>query len=217
MSQKYRPQGSYLARVPDAMDIKGASDHIIRRIQRELDPRRTYHSLAHALDVQASALEIARLEQVHGEDLQLLEVAAIFHDCGFLVASEDHEEAGRDIIRSVLPTFGFNERQVERVGLLIMATRVPQCPEDRLARILCDADLDYLGRTDFRPIGNTLFQELHTFGFVDSERAWNELQVRFISAHRYFTRTNQLRREPMKQANLQEVRDWLERDAPASK
>lgn len=196
------------------MDINGASDHIVRRLAAELDPRRTYHSLKHALDVHDAAIDIARIEGVSGEDLGLLRIAALFHDCGFLVTGSEHEESGRTIAEEVLPAFGFTRPQVRRIGELVMATRVPQCPEDDLARILCDADLDYLGRTDFKTIGDTLFAELREFGQIGSEREWDELQVRFIGAHRYFTRTNQLRREPLKQANLEEVRVRL-RDGSA--
>ncbi len=191
------------------MDINGASDHIVRRLAAELDPRRTYHSLKHALDVHDAAVGIGRLEGVSDDDLGLLRIAALFHDCGFLITGIEHEESGRTIVHEVLPAFGFTEPQVRRVGDLVMATRVPQCPEDDLARILCDADLDYLGRTDFKPIGDTLFAEMRAFGQIGSEREWDELQVRFISAHRYFTRTNQRRREPLKQVNLEGVRARL--------
>jgi hypothetical protein len=90
-----------------------------------------------------------------------------------------------------------------------MATRIPQAPRNKLARVLCDADLDYLGRGDFERIGNTLFAEMKTYGVLKNEREWNELQVRFLERHSYFTGTNKEQREPVKQEHLAAVRRWL--------
>lgn len=192
------------------MDPRGAKAYILARLKRGLDPARTYHSFHHTIDVYASAITIAEMEGVAGDDLELLKTAALFHDSGFLLDDLDHEAASCTLVSEVLPGYGFTAEQVARIRSMIMATRLPQGPEDHLARILCDADLDYLGRADFRLIGDTLFQEMVAFGQLRTEREWNELQVRFISAHRYFTRTNQEQRESGKQENLLEVKRWLE-------
>lgn len=194
------------------MDSTGARAYILERLRSELPPGRTYHCLEHTLDVYASAIGIAEQEGVEGEGLCLLKMAALFHDAGFMVKDTDHEEAGCAIVREVLPGFGFDGRQVERICDMIMATRIPQSPGDQLARILCDADLDYLGRSDFWRIGSTLFAEMRTYGVLSTEREWNELQLRFLERHAYFTPTNKALREPLKQEHLAEVRAWLERN-----
>ncbi|HRD52169.1 MAG TPA: HD domain-containing protein [Flavobacteriales bacterium] len=168
--------------------------------------------MEHTLDVYASAISIAEQEGVTGDGLVLLKIAALYHDAGFLAHDTDHEEAGCRLVREVLPGFGFNARQIELICDMIMATRIPQSPRNKLARILCDADLDYLGRDDFERIGATLFQEMRTYGVLRTEREWNELQVRFIERHSYFTQTNKQLREPAKQAHLAKVRAWLEQN-----
>lgn len=85
----------------------------------------------------------------------------------------------------------------------------PQAPRNKLARILCDADLDYLGRPDFVRIGSTLFTEMKHYGVLSTEREWNELQERFLERHKYFTATNKRLREPVKQEHLAAVKAWL--------
>lgn len=191
------------------MDAQGAKTYILSRLKEELPPERTYHCLEHTLDVYASVIGIAEQEGLAGEDLTLLKMAALFHDAGFTVQDSDHEEAGCDIVRGTLPGFGFTTAQVESICELIMATRIPQTPRSELARMLCDADLDYLGRADFRRIGDTLFEEMRSYGLLSTEREWNELQERFLVQHEYFTETNKRLREPVKQAHLEEVRAWL--------
>jgi uncharacterized protein len=191
------------------MDAQAAKAYILARLRNELPAARTYHSLEHTLDVYASAIGIAEQEGITGEGLVLLKVAALYHDSGFLLQDSNHEEAGCSIVREVLPGFGFDGRQIELICDMIMATRIPQRPRNKLGRVLCDADLDYLGRGDFERIGNTLFDEMRTYGVLSTEQEWYELQERFLERHAYFTATNKGAREPSKQEHLAKVRAWL--------
>ena len=191
------------------MDVESARTYILQRLRNELPPTRTYHSLEHTLDVYASVIDIAEKEGVSGEGLALLKTAALYHDSGFVIQDKEHENAGCVIIREQLPQFGFTPRQVELVCDMVLATRIPQSPRNKLARILCDADLDYLGRGDFTPIGDQLFAEMKAYGVLTTEREWNELQVRFLERHQYFTVTNKQLREPVKQAHLAKDKEWL--------
>lgn len=191
------------------MDSRAAKEYILQRLRTELKSNRTYHSLAHTLDVYASVIDIAEKEGITGEGIELLKTAAVFHDSGFLVQDLDHENASCVLAQEALPRFGFDPQQVAQVCTMIMATRVPQQPQDRLSRILCDADLDYLGREDFESTGDLLFQELKCYGVLKTLREWNELQVLFLSGHQYFTETNTRSREPVKAMHLKRLQDWL--------
>lgn len=192
------------------MDPRAAKAFILKKLRDELPDARTYHSLEHTLDVLAAVIDIAEKEGVSGEDLELLKTAALYHDAGFTEKDDDHEAVSCDLVRATLPGFGYSDSQVERICSMIMATKIPQAPGgDQLARILCDADLDYLGRPDFFRIGDELFAEMMRYGRLSSEREWNELQVSFLKAHTYFTATNVRDREPAKQEHLAAVKRWL--------
>ena len=200
-----------LARYP-TMDALGAKGYILAKLKTELPPARTYHSLEHTLDVYASVIGIAEQEGITGEGFMLLKTAALYHDAGFTVQETEHEEAGCRIVREVLPGYGYAANQIELICDMILATRIPQQPTSELARALCDADLDYLGRADFWIIGDTLYKEMRHFGVLGSELEWNELQLRFLERHRYFTATNNALREHVKQDNLAQVKAWLEKN-----
>ncbi len=192
------------------MDAQAAKAYILAKLRHELPEGRSYHSLEHTLDVYASAIGIAEREGVNGEGLTLLKVAALYHDSGFTEQDDDHEGASCAIVRCKLPGFGFSEVQVERICSMIMSTTIPQSPQDMLDRILCDADLDYLGRNDFVRIGNNLFKEMRTYGVLSTEQEWQELQLKFLQQHHYFTDTNIATREPVKKQHLVEIKRWLE-------
>jgi len=198
---------TYLAR--RTMDHRAAEAYILAKLREELPPDRTYHSVEHTLDVCESASAIAEQEGVSGEGLVLLRTAALYHDSGYLVGAAGHEDASCLIARETLPGFGFSPGQVDRICSLVQATRVPQVPQDELGRILCDADLDYLGRDDFALVGGRLFREMVAYGLLGTEREWNELQVRFLEGHRYFTRTNLRLREPVKERHFAALKLWL--------
>lgn len=191
------------------MNYHAAKAYIIDRLERQLSDQLTYHSLSHTLDVLHTTDELCELEAIPPYERILLKTAALYHDSGFLINNVNHEELGCGIAREILPNYRYNEGEIEIICSMIMATKIPQSPKNHLEQILCDADLDYLGRKDFYGIGNTLFQELKAYNVLKDESSWNELQVKFLENHQFFTSTNQFRREPQKQVYLKQLKDWL--------
>ena len=188
-----------------------AEDFIVIELRRGLSPTLYYHGLHHTLDVAAVAMSLAAAEGVtDAESLVLLRTAALYHDAGFLHTYQGHEAAGCELARATLPSFGYPAAQVEQVCAMIMATRYPQEPHGHLDQILCDADLDYLGRPDFEPISTSLYRELTARQLITSEHAWFQLQASFLSHHCYWTATALARRAAPKQARLDHILTLLE-------
>jgi uncharacterized protein len=90
---------------------------------------------------------------------------------------------------------------------MIRATKVPQTPQNQLEEIICDADLDYLGRSDFFKIGDGLYQEFLDQQIVTNEQQWDMLQVRFLENHRYFTKSSLQRRQEKKMQHLKAIKE----------
>lgn len=86
-----------------------------------------------------------------------------------------------------------------------MATKMPQSPHDHLGEIICDADLDYLGRNDFFVLSKKLFSELEITDGLKNEQDWDKLQIVFLKNHHYFTKTAIEQRNPVKQLHLEEI------------
>jgi hypothetical protein len=81
-----------------------------------------------------------------------------------------------------------------------------------LEQIICDADLDYLGRDDFHEIADRLRRELREHGKIESDRQWDNMQVAFLNMHKYFTPTAIASRQAKKMQNLKEVEERLARN-----
>jgi hypothetical protein len=86
---------------------------------------------------------------------------------------------------------------------MILATKIPQQPTDLLGQILADADLDYLGRADFPVIADLLFKELSHQNNLLLESDWDQIQIKFIRNHQYFTKTSIELRTEQKKNHLQ--------------
>ena len=184
------------------MQFNKVKKFILDKLKKELPENLTYHSLGHIKDVYKAAEHFAELEKVKGDDLTLLLTAVLFHDSGFLIQQKEHERVGCDIARENLPRFEYAPEQIEMICGMIMATQIPQTPHNKLEQIICDADLDYLGRDDFFTIGNKLFDELCMYGIINTELEWNKLQVRFLEKHHYFTPSAKKIRKAKKAENL---------------
>jgi uncharacterized protein len=184
--------------------------HVIDKLEQGLSPELTYHNVSHTLDVVQHVIEIAEQERITNEDdLLMLKVSALYHDVGFLNIYSGHEEKSCLIASAELAGYGFSQDQVEKICGMIRATKVPQKPQTRLEEIICDSDLDYLGRDDFFSIGEGLYKEFLIQKIVSNEREWNELQVRFLESHHYFTNSSKQNRQEAKQLNLEKVKSKL--------
>lgn len=193
------------------IDFEGAEKFILSKLKAEMPPQLTYHNIDHINDVLESALRIAQSESISEEDIKLLRIAALYHDAGFMTTYRGHEAQGCQLAKETLPDFGVSTAQLQVICAMIMATKIPQTPQNLLDRILCDADLDYLGRDDFYEIGSRLFKEMKDQGLVETEREWNLTQKVFLENHRYHTNFGKTKREEKKQEHLTEVIAKLQR------
>jgi class 3 adenylate cyclase len=178
---------------------------ILDKLEKELPKYLYYHNVKHTVDVVTEVELIGWAEGINDEEMLLLKTAALFHDVGHTVEYDNHEYHGTVIAREMLPKYGYSEDQIDRICEIIMATKLPPNPKNLLEEIICDADLDYLGRTDFIPVSNTLYKELHEQNKIGSLNQWNKLQVKFISGHQYFTKTARSLREVNKQKQIERI------------
>jgi HD superfamily phosphodiesterase len=122
------------------------------------------------------------------------------------VQSKDHEEISAQIAREILPKYQYTPEQIETICSIIKATKLPPNPKTLLEKIICDADLDYLGRKDFIPVSNNLYRELREQNLVGDINEWNRMQIKFLTNHQYFTQTANNLREVNKQTQIERLK-----------
>jgi len=178
---------------------------ILEKMEKGLPKELQYHNVKHTIDVVTQVELIGKAENVSTESILLLKTAALFHDLGHISTYENHEQEGGKIAQKILPDFGYTEEQISKIVELILATEMPPEPKDHLGKIMCDADLDYLGREDFVPVAYNLYRELRQMNKISSFEEWKKIQIDFIKQHYYFTETAQKLREVNKQKQLEKI------------
>jgi uncharacterized protein len=187
-------------------EFQTLQQEVLGRLKKELSANLTYHSVAHTVDVLEKAVEIAKQEGVNNEnEIMLLKVAALFHDKGFLEVYMGHEEKSCFMMRNEVGSL-FTGEELEKICGMIMATKIPQTPLTHLEEIICDADLDYLGRNDFYITSDALRKEFLAYNIVKNEKEWEEKQIGFFEKHHYFTATSNNKRNAEKQERLTELK-----------
>jgi uncharacterized membrane-anchored protein YitT (DUF2179 family)/predicted metal-dependent HD superfamily phosphohydrolase len=191
------------------MLFEQAGEFILNKLRNELPGHLSYHNVEHVLDVYHSAERIGKQEGIDEQQMHQLLTAALFHDSGFVVGADEHEEQSCRIAREILPKFQYTDTDIRVICGLITATHLPQSPKNQLEQILADADLDYLGREDFQVISNKLYQELAFTGKIDTELEWRFAEAKFLEHHRYFTQSASNARNKQKDINLAKIKTQI--------
>ena len=182
---------------------------ILDKLEKELPDYLFYHNVKHTVDVVTEVELIGWGEGCSDEEILLLKTAGLFHDAGHTIAYDNHEFHGTQLVREMLPKYNYDPEQIEKICSIIMATKLPPQPTNLLENIICDSDLDYLGRSDFIPVSNTLYEELKAQNKMKSLNDWNKIQVKFISGHQYFTVTARSLREVNKQLQIERIQSLI--------
>ena len=182
---------------------------VLEILGTKLSKRCYYHGVQHTLDVLKVINQYIKRENVYTEDAKLLRIGVLLHDIGFTVSHIDHEVRSAEIAESIMSELGFSKKHIEIVKGLILSTRVPQKPKTKLEKIICDADLDYLGRSDFYSKSDLLFKELKTYSNIGNKLEWNKAQIKFLENHKYHTKFSKKNRQPQKEKRIKELKQLV--------
>jgi len=184
-------------------------EQVLDLLKNKLPENLYYHGVDHTLKAIDVAEEYIDHHKLGFHEAQILRLAVLLHDVGYTQSSLNHEEEGVKIAKELMSDLGYTFLQTKVVGDLIRATKVPHRPTNLLERIICDVDLDYLGREDYKQISELLFKELYENSMIDSREEWNKMQVDFLENHKYHTLYARNERQPVKEKWLAELRSSL--------
>lgn len=190
--------------------IKQVSEHVLAYYKTHGDPRLVYHDKKHTEGVAARATEIANHYQVNDRDYFVVVAASWFHDTGYMVDINNHEEKSAELAVAYLKKIGLPEEDIADVKGCIMATRMPQSPLSLLEKIICDADLYHLGTDDFFDTDKKMRKEGATLHGLEVKKAeWWRKSIAFLSAHQYHTDYCQVLLNNSKRKNIEELKSKL--------
>jgi HD superfamily phosphodiesterase len=188
---------------------KDMKDFVIGLLRDALPDNYLYHNPEHTLYVIEKALEIGRHEKCTGEELDFIGTAALWHDTGYIKTYINHEEESCRMARHYLQGYGYPDDYIAAICDMIMVTKIPQMPSNKLEEILADADLEYIGTNEFEVKSEALFKELQSVRPRFTKAEWNQEQISFLEQHHYFTPYCQETKQPVKKEHLLKLKAEL--------
>jgi len=177
----------------EQMITQEAEEYIRNLFEKEIQESLKYHDIVHTEYVAHQAGIIGQNSGLSPEEINIVTVAAWFHDSGFVARSDGHEEESKTISRKFLASKGMSNDFIDKVHLCIEATKMPQNPGDNiLAQVLCDADMAYLSE-DFYFERTSLLRKEWNLGSETklSKKAYYQETVELFKTHSYHTEYGQ--------------------------
>jgi predicted metal-dependent HD superfamily phosphohydrolase len=179
-----------------------AQAHVFELFKKGDNKPLIYHNYNHTLEVVDAAKIIGKGSGLSKEDLEIVELAAWFHDVGYQEKSDGHEKVSSQYATDFLEKGEFDEDRIALVTSAIIATKYPQQPNTLLEKVLCDADLSHLGTKSYLEKCQLLRFEGNLINDTDNDDLWIDHEIQFLSNHRYHTEFAQREYAKMKSKNI---------------
>jgi len=181
-------------------------EFVKNQLSQKLDKNCLYHNLAHTLRVFKSTKEIIDNSNLNEEDTKVLQLAAIFHDVGFISNPSNHEQESADVASKFLIEQGESDAIIEKIKACILATKVGVKPTNRLEDIIKDADVSHFGKDNFEEVSEQLRKELKLVNSKKySKSEWNELNLKVLKEHSYYSDYSKEHWNSKKEENIKHI------------
>ena len=184
--------------------VNEAGNYVTNFLEDKLPNSITFHTIDHAKDVVESAEYIGRNCGLNDEELNIVKVCAWFHDAGYIIQPENHEEESARIATDFLTSNGVNENSISQVKKSILSTKMQQQPNDQISKVLCDADLSHLASDNYLERIEKMRQEwINLSDEKFGKRKFHSISVKLFKRHTYHTDFAKKELQPNKDRNLQ--------------
>jgi len=190
--------------------IRKAGNYVFSLFKEKLSKKLVYHNYKHTFEIVKISRTLAEEYNLPDEDMEILLLAAWFHDTGYLETYTGHEEKSVEIATAFLQQEGYSEEHIHEIADCILATRAQQPAATLLQEILVDADISNIGKENFFANAELLRVEWEIFlnkFFTDAE--WAQFQLDFLLSTTFRTQAAQRLFGDQLQTNIQGQRDRL--------
>jgi len=198
--------------IDDAL-IEEAKQYISTLLTTELSENCVFHTISHTLDVVANAEIIGKYCKLDENSLNVLRICALFHDVGYVDAYDDHELFSGERARTYLQSKNIDPEIINQVEVAILSTKTPQNPQDRISRILCDADLMNLTFDDYFEQIDLMRKEWAKVGKAKlNSHEFHISSLEFFQSHQYHSKYGKKVLQPMKEKTELKIRNKVSID-----
>lgn len=151
---------------------------------------------------------LGRSENIQDDELLLLLTAGQLIYSGLSESYENFENKSVEIAREILPEYGFEEAQINRICNLILASKMPSNPQNILESILIDAKMEFIGRSDYITQVKLLYLEQKNTLKDFSKDKFMKGQVEMLSGFEFYTTAARRLREIQAEDQINNLKSW---------
>jgi len=184
-----------------------AEKYVIRLLNEKLDNVYVYHNLSHTQRVVATIKELFENSNISDKNKEHLELAAWFHDTGFIKGAEAHEKESSKIATAFLEKNKYPELDTKSVSELILATEMFYEPANALEKLIRDADSAHIGSKNYDEICELLRKEWElASNKILSESEWLNENINWLTTkHRFYSDIASAKWDARKGKNLSQL------------
>ena len=173
-----------------------------------------YHSYEHAIDVMQRAIYLSEQENLSVDEIEMMALAGLFHDTGFIVMYDKNEPIWAKIASNYLKSINYDKNKIKLIEQIILATDPDYTnPKNIYEKIIKDADMDNLWRDDFQKKSNDIKKELETVKKIKiKDPEWHHSLVDLLISHKFNTDVQRKERNKKKQENLNKMITKLKKE-----
>ena len=169
--------------------IEKAEMFVLELFKEQLPNTFIYHDFTHTKRVYKSTKEIIENSEINVNEEEILLLAALFHDTGYIKTREGHEEESVKIATAFLTTEKIDQDIIDAVNECIMATKFKEVPNSKLGEIIRDADSSHFAKKYFNEASEFLRKEYEVQGIKTyTAKEWRAENIEVLTEkHRYYS------------------------------
>ncbi len=196
----------------ESLIVKNAENFVSELLREKLSNSFLYHNLSHTQDVVEHAKKIGKKSGLSDDEIEIVIIAAWFHDAGYTEIYTGHEDKSVEIAKDFLTKQNYSAEKIAKVIDCIEATRIPQQPKDIPGQVICDSDLAHLGLEDFFEASERLRAEWENLGIKTfDETEWLNAGIDILSSHKFFTPYARKKFQEQQSLNLYKMQKQLKK------
>ncbi len=209
----------------EALKEKPIIKEVLDRLSKELPKNLSYHNEKHTDEAMHDAVFFGVADGLSERELELLAVAAAYHDAGFIERPNKNEAVGAKMADEAMKkSGGYSEEEMKTVAEAIEDTEVKMTDKglnqiekgrNKISGYLLDADVGNFGRKDFPKKTELVAKEVGVN--VNDPAAYNKFLQgtwRFQENHQWKTEAAKRLREEQKQENIRNLLILLSSNFP---
>lgn len=191
--------------------VKDAAEYVFNLFKDKLPGDYVYHNYNHTAETVKACKKLSKSYNLTSRDYEVLLLAALFHDTGYITSYENHEEESVKFMKEYLKG-NYADEDIQEIESLIMSTKFRTVPDGSLQEILHDADYFSLGSKNFdhradllRIEWERILQKTYT------EEEWANTQLQFLLETQFKTEEAVLKYNGQKEENILKQRSKIDK------